>query len=109
MRVIKITRSMLKDAETLLTKVGAINGINAYPYHVYMNKKDYIKLTKNVRAAFKKEYPYLVERKVQSSVAMYMLNLGPNELGLGIKEGYLLVDDKAIEQEKLSEKKDANK
>ncbi len=97
MKTVKITKSMLKDPETLLRKVGAVHDNQAFPGQVYMNQKDYQELRKNLTKAFKKEYPLLLKRKIESSVEMTLLNLGPVNLKRGIEKGYLLVDEDAIE------------
>lgn len=99
MKSVKITKTMLKDPETLLKRAGAVFGNQAFPSQVYMNDKDYSKLKKNLEKAFKKKYPFLVKRKIESSVGMALLNLGPVNLKKGIQEGYILVDDKTIESE----------
>lgn len=93
----KLTKKMMKDAEELLGSVGAIDKTKnqAYPYHTYMCPKDYKNLERNVRAAFKKKYPFLAAKKLEFSVGMHLLNLGPVELD-GIREGYILVDESAI-------------
>jgi hypothetical protein len=96
MKAIKITKNMLKNPAVLLKKVGAVYENDAFPSYVYMNKSDYLKLKKNLIKAFKKEYPHAVKRKIQASVEMILLNLGPVNLKKGIEKGYLLVDDKAI-------------
>ena len=99
MKSVKITKQMLKNPEVLLKKAGAVHGNQAFPSQVFMNDKDYKKLEKNLKQAFRKQYPFLVQRKIDSSVGMMLLNLGPVNLKNGIQEGYLLVDEHAIEAE----------
>lgn len=99
MKSVKITKTMLKDPALLLEKVGAVDGNQAYPSHVYMNDKDYRKLEQNLRKALRKEYPYLLKRKIDFSVGMTLLNIGPVNLKKGVQEGYLLVDERSIKKE----------
>jgi hypothetical protein len=96
MKAIKITKNMLKNPAILLKKAGAVYENHAFPSFVYMNKSDYLELKKNLIKAFKKECPYTIKRKIQASVEIILLNLGPVNLKKGIEKGYLLVDDKAI-------------
>jgi hypothetical protein len=98
MKTVKITKNMLRDPEALLRKVGAVYEDHAFPSCVYMNESDYSELRKNLTKAFKKEYPHMIERKIQASVEMMLLNLGPVTLKKGIEKGYLLVDDKTIKK-----------
>lgn len=103
MKTIKITKKMFNSAEELLKSAGAVKGNRAFPYFVYMNPKDYKKLARNVKSAFRKQYPFLNTRKINSSTGMYLLNLGPTEVA-GIKEGYLVIDDKQINNAILDDK-----
>ena len=96
MKTVKITKKMFNSAEDLLESAGAIKGNRAFPYFVYMSPRDYKKLARNVRAAFKKKYKFLSKHKIDSSTGMYLLNLGPTEVA-GVKEGYIIVDNKQIE------------
>jgi hypothetical protein len=99
MKTVKITKNMLKNPEVLLRKAGAVHGNQAFPSQVYMNEKDYSELRKNLTKAFKKEYPHTIERRIQASVEMVLLNLGPVNLKKGIEKGYLLVDERAIKEQ----------
>jgi hypothetical protein len=107
MKTFRLTKRMLKDVEFLLTKVGAVATVpatggargeaeQAFPSHVYVSKADYKKIQKETARQIRKEYPYLNKRRVQSTVGMHLLNLGPVELD-GIKEGFILVDNVALE------------
>ncbi len=92
----RITKKMFNSAEDLLAAAGAIKGNRAFPYFVYMNPKDYKKFTSNIKKAFKKKFKFLNKRKIDSSTGMYLLNLGPTEVA-GVKEGFIIVDDRQIE------------
>jgi hypothetical protein len=102
MRVVKITKTMMKDPETLLIKIGAVVGRNGYPNHVFMNSKDYEVLKRNVKNNIKKSSRNISKMKVEYYAGLIMLNLGPRSLKNGVQKGYLLVDDAAIEREKGS-------
>jgi len=48
----------------------------------------------------KKEYPYLSQRKLESSVGMHMLGYGPNSgLENALKDGFAIVDVESMETE----------
>lgn len=96
MKTIRITKKMFSSAEDLLEAAGAISGNRAFPYFVYMSPRDYKKFTSNIKKAFKKKYKFLSKHKIDSSTGMYLLNLGPTEVA-GVKEGYIIVDNKQIE------------
>lgn len=99
MKIIKLKASMLKEPGSLLRQVGAVYKNQAFPSHVYMNPKDYKKLQSNYTRALRKAHPYISPRKLQSSVGMHFLNLGPRE-DKGVAPGYLIVDDIEIECDK---------
>lgn len=102
MKTVKLKKSWLSDPEKLLRAVGAVNDklSRAFPSEVYLSKEDYKVLTQNTAKAFKKKYPFIHKRKLESSIAIHMLNLGPNEsLGSAVRPGVALVDEAAIEEE----------
>lgn len=99
MKTVKITKKMLQDPAYLLEKCGAVSGRNAYPGRVYMSDVDYQILTKNLKKQLKKEKPYLIPRRIDMSVGMILLNLGPVNLKKGIQKGFLLVDDHGIQKD----------
>lgn len=103
MKTIKIHKRDYSDYEYLLRRVGAISkdGENGLPQHVYWNTSDLIKSRNLLIKAFKKEYKHLSHDSLMFSVAMHILNLAPNKVrGRGLKQGYMLVDEKGIENEK---------
>lgn len=100
MKAIKLKKAWLKDAETLLRAVGAVHGKRAFPSEVYLSKEDYTELSKNTAKAFKKKYSFVPAKKLEFSISMHMLNLGPNEsLGSALKPGVALVDEVRIREE----------
>jgi hypothetical protein len=98
MKSVKLNQTLLKDAIKLLRKCGAIIGSQTYPSAVTMNDQDYKVLTKNVKRALKKEYPFLNERRLETSVGMHLLNFGPKTSN-AIKRGFALVDPSQITEE----------
>lgn len=97
MKSVKITK-MLTNPEVLLRKAGAVHGKQAFPSQIYMNDKDHNELRKNLEKAVKKQYPFLVKQKIDTSVGMTFLNLGPVNLKKDIEKGYLLVDNRGIKE-----------
>jgi spore germination protein GerM len=100
MKAVKLKKAWLKDAETLLRAVGAVHGKRAFPSEVYLSKEDYKVLKQNTAKAFKKKYPFILAKKLDFSIGMHLLNLGPNEsLGSALKPGVALVDEVRIQEE----------
>jgi hypothetical protein len=106
MKAYKLTKQMMMDPQALLAKVGACFDYKAFPELVYMNDKDYKQLTKNLRAQYKKDKPYLGARQIDFGVAMTLMNLGPVSMKHGVEPGYVLVDEASlklkIEEAKLN-------
>ena len=96
MKTMRITKKMFNSAEDLLAAAGAIKGNRAFPYFVYMNPKEYKKFTSNIKKAFKKKYKFLSKHKIDSSTSMYLLNLGPTTVE-GVREGFIIIDNRQIE------------
>lgn len=104
MKAIKLSKKDLKDTTVLLKKANAVVGDQAYPGAVYISKEDAALLKANLRAAIKKEFPYLKKGKVDYTLGLEWLNLGPNEsLQNVIRPGYILVDTTAIPNIKAKE------
>jgi D-alanyl-D-alanine carboxypeptidase len=105
MKTVKINKTDYVNLQKLLTRVGAVDDEKqptaAYPSNVYWTKQDLAKMTRALMAEFKKQYPYVRTKKLKSSVGMHMLNLSPSEVkGVGLKQGYMLVDERGIASEK---------
>lgn len=97
MKVIKITKRMLKDLDYLLQKVGATYKRNAFPETVFISKQDYKILKRNLRSNLRREIPYAAKGAIDYAVGAVLLNLGPNQLlEEVIKPGYLVIDTDAI-------------
>jgi hypothetical protein len=94
---------MMKDPTDLLYKAKAVNPTSkqAYPWHVYMNVKDYEKLVANVRSQARKERPYASAETIDMVVGSHMLMFGPVRKQ-DVQEGYVLVDHASIEKEDRS-------
>lgn len=100
MKSIKLTSKMYSDLSLMMRELGASDGDSAYPSHVYVNNSTFKKIEQAITKQYKKEYPYISDRKLQSSVGFHMLNLSPSTVeGSGLKDGYALVDDNAIKSE----------
>ena len=99
MKIIKLTKKDLLSPSNLLIKADAIVGNQAYPQHVYLSKKDNNTIKNNLTILAKKQFKTATKNQIQMSVGMEMLNLGPNSsLEDAIKDGYALVDIKAIKE-----------
>jgi len=103
MKTYKLRKSDYTDFQGLMRRVGAVSNDNtqAYPQHVYCNRKDLTKSVKLLKQLAKKANPHYSSKQADMAARMYFLNLSPNELmGNPLKDGYVLVDEKAIENEK---------
>ena len=111
MKVIKLTKRDLNlSPDDLLRKVGAVNEDlqRAYPSEVHMSEEDYKTLAKNVKAKFRKEYPYISKKALESAVGMCLLNYGPNTSAFSkaIKPGFVVVDTDKLETEMARDAKE---
>lgn len=79
----------------ILRRVGAVDGNQAYPSHTYISSKTAKRMERALYAAYKKEFPWAHNKKLQYSVGMEILNLEPSICD-AIKDGYIAVDDRAI-------------
>ena len=100
MKAEKLKLTELKDLPKLYKRLGAITKDNrqAFVSYVYISPKAEQYLMKVTRQAFKKEYPYISKRALDSSVGMYLLNLSPRCLK-GLPDNLVIVDDEGIEEE----------
>ena len=96
-KLVKADQNKLPEAILMKYKAYSEELKEVYPSHVYVSDEFYKKLQDNVKKAFKKDMPYLRARALRKSVAMHMLNYGPNtSLGTVLKGNMLLVDVEAI-------------
>jgi hypothetical protein len=103
MKAIKLKKSWLRDPETLLRKLGAFKENQGFPDLVYISAQDYKILYKNTQKAYKKLYPNLNNKKIEFSVNMEMLGLGPNQaLENAIKPGFVLMEETRVFQKQDS-------
>lgn len=100
---IKIPAATLRngDLEALLKAAKAINETrtHCFPSDVYVHPADSRRIQAAIKRALRKKYRYLKGKRLEFSVGMYWLNLGPNESKATTK-GRALVDRKSIENEK---------
>lgn len=102
MKIYKMKKKEFGDLISLYERVGCTHKERyTFPYHTFVSPKTYKLIEKTTRQAYKKEYPYLNKRKLDSSVGMYLLNLGPVIL-TGLPDNVMLVDTKSIEDSKES-------
>lgn len=95
MKTIKLKKSDLNmTLEDLLRKFGLVNGCNASPEKLFMSQNDIKTLKKNITKKFKKDFPHLTGAKINTSVSMYFLNLGPSDkLAKVLKDGYVIIGE----------------
>jgi hypothetical protein len=91
MKAIKIKNAEYADMTKLLNRAGLVQGNQAYPQNIFVSKKTYKKITQAISKQYRKEYPGIYAKKLQVSVGMYLLNLGPVVVDTGIELGYALV------------------
>lgn len=92
MKVVKIKKAWLRDCITLLRELDLVKGDRCFPDGLYLSKEDYTTLKSHTKKAFKKDYPHISARGLDSSVSLHWLNYGPNEgLGNVIKPGYAVI------------------
>jgi hypothetical protein len=101
MKIVKLNKTMLKKGWVhILKAVGAVEGNQAYPSHVYMAKEDIKAVRKNYREELKKERPGISKKYLDYYEGIDFLNYGANSSAENvIKPGCILVDIAAIERE----------
>lgn len=101
MKQIKINKRLLKKMPAeILGFLGAVHGNRAFPEHVYLSKKDYNLLEKNLINRARRERPGMAKKFYRLSVGFELLNLGPSQLvENAVKDGYAIVDSEAIAAE----------
>lgn len=100
MKIIKLKKTEYTRIEDLLRRAGLVDEQEkkASPERLYVNEATYREIQKQLLSAYKKEFSYLSESKIEYSVNAYLLNLGPNVLkdkdgGKYIPKGVALVQD----------------
>lgn len=96
MEIVKIKKTDLNlTLEKLLNKFGLVKDNRAYPERLCLSKEDEKILRKNIEQKFKKDFPKLSKKALQTSVGMYWLNLGPSSrLDQAIRPGYAIILNK---------------
>ena len=99
MKIHKLKYNDLKSLPKLYKKIGAVSkdGKKAFVDCIYISPKTEKELVKVTTQMYKREYPYLKQRKIQASVAMYLLNLSPRCLK-GLQDNVILIDDDRISE-----------
>jgi hypothetical protein len=99
MRIIKLKKSDYKSLVSLYRRIGCVHeDRQAFPHHTFVSPRTYKQIEKATTAEYKKEYPHLNKKSVTSSVAMYLLNLGPCTLA-GLPDNVILVDTNSVDEE----------
>lgn len=94
MKAYKFKRKYYSDLTLLYKDLGLIHENSVDPSKVHCSKADIKIIERELRKAYRKEYPGITKKKLDSAVAMYMLNLGPSErISESIKPGYIIVID----------------
>lgn len=94
MKVYKFKKKYYSDLTLLYRDLGLIHENSVDPSKVHCSKVDIRIIKREIRNAYRKVYPGINKRKLESIIAMYMLNLGPSELiSESIKPGYIIVQD----------------
>jgi hypothetical protein len=97
MKTVKVKKRYLKDLSFMYRDLGLIykdeDGRDTVdPDKVLMSKEDLKELEKNIKSQLKKENPLCRDVKLESSVNMHLLNIGPNSLAEdAIKKGYMII------------------
>lgn len=80
MKIIKLKKTEYKNLEALLTRAGLVNTHEkiAFPNNIFVNENTYKKIRAELKKQHKKENPLLSNKKIEYSVEMHLLNLGPN-------------------------------
>lgn len=99
MKIIKLKKSEYTNFETLLRRVGLVDEAThtASPNKIHVNETTYKEMKKLLTAAYKKENPYLSKSRIEYSVGIYLLNLGPAVLknedgGNALPKGVAIVE-----------------
>lgn len=100
MKTFKIKKKEFGDLTSLYERIGCTHKDRyAFPYHTFVSPKTYKLIEKTIKQQYKKEYPHLNKRRLDSSVGMHLLNLGPVIL-TGLHDNVILVDTKSIDESK---------
>lgn len=91
METLKLKKVHYTDLAKLLTDCGVVKGKVADPSRVLMSPEDLTLMRKALTATYKKKYSYLGKRRLDSAVAMEMLNLSPSECK-GVRKGYVIIN-----------------
>lgn len=108
MKIVKITKNMTSLCPCdFLVKLGAFSQElkQTFPEHVYISKKDYNTLEKNLIKTIKKEDRKITKAQLELVKGFEMLNYGPNQsLAEAIVPGFALIDEDKIKVEIVKQK-----
>lgn len=90
-QVIKLKKSEYSNMPALLKRAGLVKEQQAYPSNIFVSEKTYKLIKTAIATQLKKQYPYVSQKKLKSSVSLELLNLGPVVVDKGIEVGYAVV------------------
>ena len=94
MKIVKIKKRYYKDLQFMYNDLGLVKNNECDPSRVLCSSKDLKLFQKATKEVFAKVYSWSTPKSLQSSVSMYLLNLGPSERAKqAIKPGYLIILD----------------
>lgn len=91
LQTIKLKKSEYKDMPALLKRAGLVKEQQAYPSNLFVSENTYKLIKAAIATQFKKQYPYVNQKKLKCSVGLELLNLGPVVVDKGIETGYAVV------------------
>lgn len=96
MKIIKLKKTDYTNLEALLTRAGLVNlqEKTAFPNNIFVNEDTYKKIKAELKKLYKKENPLLSKKRIEYSVEMHLLNLGPSVVlngGKKLPNGYAIV------------------
>lgn len=98
MRFVKIKKKWLSDFASFYRENDLIKEDNQVnPDKVWMNPLDEKELVSSITKKFKKQNPLLSKKKLDASVGLYILNIGPNT-NKGVSKGYILIEEEGEEK-----------
>lgn len=80
MKIIKLKKTDYTNLEALLTRAGLVNAEEktAFPNNIFVNENTYKKIKTELKRLHRKENPLLSRKRIEYSVEIHLLNLGPN-------------------------------
>lgn len=90
-QTIKLKKAEYRDMPALLKRAGLIKEQQACPSNLFVSEKTYKLIKAAIATQFKKQYPYINQKKLKIAVGLELLNLGPVVVDKGIEMGYAVI------------------